>query len=444
MVDQKNNPSVIERQDAFLAQWVSGEGIEFAGNEEKAAYQKRAGLMASAITFDPDIERVPINLLSTFGPTMLAGLSGRDAMYNPDAAGKAYFDYHNIYQPDAAGLAPLLMYGPALETLAYKLYKWPGNGVADHLSFQFMEKEYMKADEYDWLINDPTDFWLRGFMPKTADALAPLASIPPVYGAMELPMLGPWLVSLGTPPVQAALKALMEAGKQCFDWINILGAHLAKIMAAGFPCCAGGFTKAPFDVISDSLRGTTHLMMDMYRQPEKVLEAMDRLVPLMISLGVGGAVTNGNPIVFIPLHKGADGFMSNEQFEKFYWPTLKAVMYGLAEAGCVPFCFVEGAYNQRLEYLADTADIRSVYFFDRTDMGKAREVLGGKVCIQGGFPISLILTGTVDEVRDETRRLIDTAAGDKGYILSIGCAMDEAKHETLKAFMEAGREYGVY
>lgn len=439
---QKNN--LKDKQDAFLAQWVSGAEIPFPTDIEKAAYQERAGLIADAICLKPDIKRVPVMPMTTFAPTMMAGLSGKEAMYNPDAAGKAYLDFCNTYQPDAAGAAPMLMYGPALETLKYNLYKWPGHGVAENLSYQFVEKEYMKVEEYDKLIADPTDFWLRFWMPKTHGAMAPFASMPPIYGSMELPMFGPWLASLGSPPMQEAMKALMDAGKQCFDWINILDAYLGQIVGAGFPFYAGSATKAPFDVLSDSLRGTTPLMMDMYRRPEKVLEAVERLVTPMIETGVAGAVANGNPLVFIPLHKGADGFMSDEQFRTFYWPTLKAVMYGLAEAGCVPICFVEGDYNQRLEYLAETSDIQSMYLFDRTDMAKARELLGGKVCIAGGFPVSLILTGTPEQVKDETRRLIDAAAGDKGYILSIGCALDEGKHDTLMAFMEAGKTYGIY
>ncbi len=444
MSGEKDKLSVIERQDAFLDEWVAAEGIPFANDENKAAYQERAGLVAAAVKIDPAIQRVPVMPLGVFAPTMLAGVSGHQAMYDPAVAGQANLDYCQTYQPDIAASAPLLMYGPALETLEYQLYKWPGHGVAEHLSYQFNEKEYMQADEYDHLISDPTDFWLRSWMPKTIGALAPLADIPPVYGSMEMPMLGSWLIALGTPPVQAALKALMQAGKQCFDWINTLGPYLEKIKAAGFPFGAGGATKAPFDVLSDSFRGTTGTMMDLFRRPEKVLEAAQRLVRPMIEFGVGAATANRNPLVFIPLHKGADGFMSDEQFAKFYWPTLKAVMYGLAEAGCVPYCFVEGGYNQRLEYLAETSDIRCLYLFDRTDMAQARNILGGKVCIAGGFPVSLILTGTPDKVRDETKKLIDAAAGDKGYILSIGTAMDEARPDTLKAFIEAGKQYGTY
>ena len=70
-------------------------------------------------------------------------------------AGKANLDYCTTYEPDIAASVPLLMYGPALETLDYKMYKWPGHGVAEHLSYQFHEKEYMQADEYDHLISDP-------------------------------------------------------------------------------------------------------------------------------------------------------------------------------------------------------------------------------------------------------------------------------------------------
>jgi len=261
---------------------------------------------------------------------------------------------------------------------------------------------------------------------------------------MEIAMVAPWLCTLGAPPVQEALKALLEAGRVSFEWIQALVPYMGQMLGSGYPMLAGSATKAPFDTLGDSFRGTAGLMMDLYRRPDKVLQAVDRLVPLMISMGVGGAVANNNPIVFIPLHKGADGFMSNEQFKRFYWPSLKKVIVGLAENGCMPCCFVEGGYNQRLEFLAEVPKGMCTFIFDRTDMARAREILGGKSCIGGGFPVSLIITGTAQEVEDETRKLLDTAAGDGGYILSIGCAMDEAREHTLKAFIQAGKKYGKY
>ncbi len=59
-----------------------------------------------------------------------------------------------------------------LEALDYRLYSWPGHGVANDASFQYNEKEWMLADEYDELIADPWDFMLRTYLPRTVGAFA--------------------------------------------------------------------------------------------------------------------------------------------------------------------------------------------------------------------------------------------------------------------------------
>ncbi|HYA41471.1 MAG TPA: uroporphyrinogen decarboxylase family protein [Syntrophobacteraceae bacterium] len=444
MIEGWENMSWSQKQEAFLTKWASGEGIPFVSDEANAAYRYRAGLIKDAVTLKKTPERVPIVPVAVFAPISLYACSPKQAMYDPHVLGKVCLDYTRDYDPDATVIPPMVMHGPVLEVLDYTLYKWPGRGIRDEQGYQFVEKEYMKAEDYDHFIADPTDYWLRVWLPRTHGALKGFAQMPPLYASVELAMVAPWLCALGAPPVQESLKALTEAGRISFEWIQALGPYMGQMLASGYPMLAGAATKAPFDTLGDSFRGTTGLMMDMYRRPDKVLQAVERLVPLMISMGVGGAVANNNPIVFIPLHKGADGFMSNEQFKKFYWPTLKKVIVGLAENGCMPCCFVEGAYNQRLEFLTELPDGMCAFIFDRTDMGRAREVLGGKSCIGGGFPVSLIITGSAGEVEEETKKLLDVAAGDGGYVLSIGCAMDEAREHTLKAFIQAGKKYGRY
>ncbi len=441
---EKQLEETSQEQEFFLEKWASGDGVEFVNDDAKESYQYRAGLIKDAIQLKISPQRVPIVPIAIFAPIMLYGHSGKKAMYDPHTLGKIYVNFTMDYDADAANVAPMVMYGPPLETLDYHLYKWPGHGLSNELGYQFLEKEYMKADEYDHFISDPTDYWFRVWLPRTHGALAPLAQLPPMYGTMELPMSGGWLATIGAPPIQEAYKALLEAGRQCFEWINALMPYTLEIMASGYPFYTGGATKVPFDLLGDSFRGTTAVMTDLYRRPEKVLETVERMVPVMINLGVAQALANNNPIIFIPLHKGADGFMSDKQFERFYWPTLKAVIMGLIEKGCVPCCFAEGGYNDRLEYLTELPKGKCAFIFDRTDMARARKILGGKICIGGGFPISLILTGNIQQVEDETRKLLDEAAGDCGYILSVGCAMDEARENTLKAFIRTGKEYGKY
>jgi len=185
-------------------------------------------------------------------------------------------------------------------------------------------------------------------------------------------------------------------------------------------------------------------MMDMYRQPDKLLEALERLTPLMIRLGAEGALSSGRPLVFIPLHKGADGFMSDEQYQTFYWPTFKKLISGLVNEGLVPFIFAEGGYNTRLETIKDIPRATTIWHFDYTDMAKAKEALGNIACVAGNVPISMLNTGTPDEVRDYCRNLIDVAGKGGGYIMTSGGVIDKAKTENVRAMIEITKEYGVY
>jgi uroporphyrinogen-III decarboxylase len=246
------------------------------------------------------------------------------------------------------------------------------------------------------------------------------------------------------PDVQEALKKLMEAGNEAMRWIQVMGGLGAQVRALGFADWAGGAAKAPFDVIGDTLRGTTGIMMDLFRHPDALLEACERLVPIMVEMGVSAVNQTGVPLVFMPLHKGADGFMSNAQFEKFYWPTLKAVMLGLVEEGCIPVMFAEGGYSQRLEIVADFPKGKCIWWFDQTDMALVKETLGGVCCIAGNVSTAMMTAGTPDEVRAYCKELIEVAGKDGGFILTNGCGIDHAKAENVKAMIEAGKEYGVY
>ena len=203
---------------------------------------------------------------------------------------------------------------------------------------------------------------------------------------------------MGAPPVQEALKALMEAGKQAWDWAAASERANTTIGQGrfGIPGAVGGFSKAPFDFPADTLRGTRSIMIDLHRKQKQLLETCERLIPTSIKMGVESATQSDCPFVFIPLHKGADDFISGANFKKFYWPSLKATMLGLIEEGVIPFNFVEGAYNRRLEMITDP-DIPagSTYWsFDKTDMAEVKKHLGGWAAFGGNIPGSLIYAGT--------------------------------------------------
>jgi uroporphyrinogen-III decarboxylase len=202
-------------------------------------------------------------------------------------------------------------------------------------------------------------------------------------------------------------------------------------------------SQAPFDMVGDFLRGTRGIMMDIFQRPDKLQQAMAKLVPVAISDAVNSANASGCPIIFIPLHKGTGGFMSNKQFEEFYWPTLREVMMGLINEGLIPLPFAEGNYEPRLEIIKDLPRSSTIWFFEHMDMAKAKKILG-HTCIAGNVPVTMMVTGKPAEVKERCRQLIEVCAPGSGYILTAGAWMDIGNPDNLRAMMEAAKEYGVY
>jgi uroporphyrinogen-III decarboxylase len=438
--------SADERRQARLDRWFSGEGIEFVSPEAKSAYQTRVQRVIDTVGLEKTPDQVPVFAWHTFMPVSLYDdVTSKDIMYDANKLADLWKRYVKDFDPGYVGDASFISNGPILEAMDYKLYKWPGKGVDDNYPYQCIEKDYMKAEDYDWLIQDPSDFWLRGYLPRIFGILEPLKMLSPFTDVVELPGLPVNFMAYGFPEVQEALTKLLKAGKMVFDFFGTTTAAMQEIVSWGNVPLVGGFTKAPYDTIGDTLRGTHGIIMDLYRHPKKVLEAQERLVPLAIKMGIAGPNVSGNPIVFIPLHKGADGFLNDEQFQTYYWPFLKAVIDGLVEEGCIPYCFAEGGYNSRLQHLQkDLPKGKCIWMFDQTDMKKAKEMLGDVTCIAGNVPISKILTSTVEDVDAYCKDLIETCGKGGGYILASGCAMDEARPDTLRAMLDAGPKYGVY
>jgi uroporphyrinogen-III decarboxylase len=163
----------------------------------------------------------------------------------------------------------------------------------------------------------------------------------------------------------------------------------------------------------------------------------------MLQTGLA-AKSRGHKRVFIPLHKGLDGFMSPEQFNTFYWPTLKKLIVNLIDEGLNPFVLWEGDCTSRLETIGDIPKGKAVYWFERTDIFKAKEILGDRVCIRGNVPLSVMCTGTPDDVTAYCRKLIDVVGKDGGFIMDASTVLDDAKPENIRAMIDFTKEYGVY
>jgi uroporphyrinogen-III decarboxylase len=167
----------------------------------------------------------------------------------------------------------------------------------------------------------------------------------------------------------------------------------------------------------------------------------DIIVPRQINMI---NATGGHSVMF-PLHRGDDAFMSRQQFEKFYWPSLKRYIDALIEEGIQVGLFAEGKYNERLEYIGDFPRGWVSWAFDQTDMARAKKMIGNRCAISGNVPSSLVITGSPKEVKAYCRKLIETCGPGGGYTLSGGATATETKNpQNFKVFMEAAIEYGTY
>ena len=434
-----------EEKRARRFEWYSStSGIRFDSPETEKAYRLRAQRMIDVYNVrEPD--RVPVSLPIGSLPVEYAGIDYGTAMYDAEKAAQAWLKFSLETALDAFA-APNVPVGKVLDLLDYRLYRWPGHGIArDAVGYQFVEREYMTADEYDALINDPSDFWLRTYLPRVFGTFEPFRMLQSFTAISELPMITPHFMPYTRPEVQESLGKLIEVGKTLASWMQVVSTVGRRGRELGFPSMASVYAKAPFDTIGDTLRGTKGIILDMRRRPDKLLEALDVVAKITIDVTVESLNASKGQVALFPLHKGADGWMSEKQFETFYWPTLKRVVDGLVAEGILPTLFAEGGYETRLGLVNEFPKGAVNWLFDRTDMGSAKKALGDRCCISGNVPASLLATGSPGEVKDYSRKIIELCREGGGFILAAGTnSVEGANIDNLRAMVEAAAEYGVY
>lgn len=416
------------------------------GKSSEQLYNERLQRMQDAIALrQPD--RIPIVL--GFG-YMLAEMNKitRQQYHEDPVLAHGMLEKAAVkYQPDVA--SGVFGFGPGASlAVGDQMTKWPGHGLGPNGSFQFDEQEFMKADDYDAFIEDPSDWSLRTYLPRAFSEMKGLAALPPFgmwsFGFYHLGNI----LHYANPEVIAAVQALNNAIQSTAVSLQHAIQSGQRMAELGFPgpfFLTGSLVEAPFDYMSDTLRGMRGIMLDMHKRPDKLLAAEEKVLNFQVEFAINNAKITGNPYVFIPLHRGSDGFMSLPQFETFYWPQLKTMLLRLIDAGLFPGCFYEGIWDQRLDYLTEIPGGKSYGWFQSSNIFKVKEVVGETMCIMGGMPNSLLQAGSVDEVRAYTKEVCEKVGRDGGFVMSTGIGeMEGSQPELVKAWVQATKEFGVY
>ena len=286
----------------------------------------------------------------------------------------------------------------------------PGqDNIPDDFALQYEERETIFPEDYDTIASLGWNGFLEQYIPKT----------------------------LGVSLEQADLaqKTLLELYRaDTVSWNN-----------QGVDVMSGALIIS-CEMTLSLARTLPKFMLDLHRQPERVIAAMEAMVPDFVANAVTDCKASGIPQVVISMERGSGAYHSLAQYERFFFPSLKRIVEALAKENIISVMHMDTDWTRNLPYFKDLPEKMCVCEVDSiTDIFKAKEILGGHMCIMGDVPASLLSLGTEEEVITYCKKLIDIVGKDGGFILSSGCEVPvDAKFENVKAMIDTAKTYNPH
>ncbi|MFX1428117.1 MAG: uroporphyrinogen decarboxylase family protein [Promethearchaeota archaeon] len=360
-----------------------------------------------------EADRVPVWPLIDFVQTKyLDHITAQDMLENPEKAQEAMeWIYHKMggFDIAMAGGAMYMQYVnpfPDMFSVYYLDWQMPGRQLGPNVPPQLAERAlsdpFLKAEDYDRILKEGF-FWLANFNNyKMSDM-------------MKLNKIAPKVV------------------KYTIKWWN----HF-KV-----PTFNDGAGSTVFDLLS-TFRGSTNFMKDIYRHKDKIIEICDKYTDDFIRMGEYGITQSQGKTLLVGAVRASADFISIKHFEELFWPYFKKTVSTYVKKGYIVQLHMDTNWTDRLHYLLELPKGKIYLHMDeRTDIFKAKEVLGGHICIEGNLKPSLFTIGTPQMVEKQVKEIIDGCADGGGLIVGSEIP-DDAKLENLKAMCDTCKTYGAY
>ena len=192
----------------------------------------------------------------------------------------------------------------------------PGIDVGPDVCFQYREPAeqaaFMKREEYDELIADPTRFLYETWLPRVSGEVS----------------------AKGQPTSYRNNLSFVKGGMAMLDYFHAFGPQVERMRReCGTVSAICGMLKAPLDILADKLRGYIGLAFDLMEIPDKVLAACEALMPHLGYLALTGADPQRQVPIPIWMHRGCTPFISKEHFETHLLADAEADRRGAVGAG---------------------------------------------------------------------------------------------------------------
>lgn len=350
--------------------------------------QKRANVQKALNREEGDY--VPNIMASGSATVAYAGKTLRDVLEDPQAYAQALTAIYDEMWVDA------YFYTGAISTFVLqKVWDTAENYFGpDDITLEHVQLSPMKSEEYPLLAENPDRFVAEVLLPRKYPKLYE----DPVYAREALKVYA-----------REKFRALIEDGS---------AATAVLKDQYGMECLLSlqERIETPLDLIFDYFRGFRGTLTDLRRQPEMVRAALEKLwevrcEPLMsrpfdVSAGFAYQVPH------IP------SYLSPKQYEELYWPHEKKFIERVAAAGGKTEILLEGRWEKIWHLFLELPKDCLILHVDDDDFFKAYEALGQHQIICGGLRSADIRLKSMEELKDQVKRVIDTCAPGGGFLLA--------------------------
>jgi len=395
------------------------------GNEE--LYQQRLARYVTAMRNErPD--QIPIRPFVAEFTARHTGRTSQQVVHDYPQAFEAAIQTARDFGWDAVVPNMVYVWTGLAQALGLRYYGIPGIGIPHTTGFNYIEPPeeaaFMREDEYDALIADPTAFLYNVWLPRVASEISPA----------------------GAPASYRNQLALVKGSMAMLSYFQAFGPQIQRMRdECGTVSAIAGIFKAPLDILADKLRGYVGLVMDLHTQPDKVLAACEALMPHLCQVGLATADPARQVPIGFWMHRGCVPFISPKTFESHYWATLKPIIEEFWRHGHQTLFYAEGKWRHHFDAFRELPERSIVFHCDQDDIFEVNRRLHDRFALSGGIPNVLLSFGQPEEVRDFVRRVITEVAAEGGYILDAGAIMqDDTNGENLRVMTDTAHEFGVY
>ncbi len=211
----------------------------------------------------------------------------------------------------------------------------------------------------------------------------------------------------------------------------------------GVPVYRGGMVRLPFVQFS-MWRTWRGIAQDLLRRADKMKEACESVWKDILEMGKKQSRTVGCNYIFIPCGRASATFLSERLFLEYFFPYLKMIVKELVSDGFIPRLHCDTNWEPFLEYFLELPKGKCILELGRsTSIKRAKELLGGHMCLYGDVPQNLLIAGSPTKVEGYCKKLIESVGFDGFILANDDIIPHNAKFENVKMLVDAGKKFGM-